>query len=334
MRALFLKVREQLQQGCALVLAVVAETEGSAPRGAGAMMLAGPRGMLYGSVGGGALEAAVLREAEKCLAQKRSALYCFDLGQVPAGDPAQSLGMACGGKASVSLQYMDPADGYWHSLASGALSAMEVDLSAALLIDTARQTIALEKAVEPGACVPCFEPSGSRDGVFRFRLEGPERAFLFGGGHIALALSPILKSVGFRVCVMDDRPEFADPARFPDAERAVCASFSELSARLDIPEDAYAVVVTSGHLHDFEVLEQLLRRDLAYVGVIGSRKKTAAVNEKLRAAGIDEERLARVHAPIGLAIGAVTPQEIAVSIAAEMIAVRAVRRKLGRSVSQ
>ena len=103
---------------------------------------------------------------------------------------------------------------------------------------------------------------------------------------------------------------------------------------LDIPEDAYAVVVTSGHLHDFEVLEQLLRRDLAYVGVIGSRKKTAAVNEKLRAAGIDEERLARVHAPIGLAIGAVTPQEIAVSIAAEMIAVRAERRKLGRSVSQ
>ena len=155
----------------------------------------------------------------------------------------------------------------------------------------------------------------------------PERAFIFGGGHIAAALAPILKSVGFLVVVMDDRAEFADPERFPDAAQVVCGDFRTLEKFFTFCESDYAVVITSGHIHDFEVEEQLLRRELAYIGVIGSRKKTAAVNAKLREAGISEEALAKVHTPIGLAIGAVTPEEIAVSIAAEMIQVRAERRK-------
>ena len=155
----------------------------------------------------------------------------------------------------------------------------------------------------------------------------PERAFIFGGGHIAAALAPILKSVGFLVVVMDDRAEFADPARFPDAAQAVCGDFRHLAKSFTFCESDYAVIVTSGHMHDFEVEEQLLRQELAYIGVIGSRKKTAAVNAKLREAGISEEQLAKVHTPIGLAIGAVTSEEIAVSIAAEMIQVRAERRK-------
>ena len=155
----------------------------------------------------------------------------------------------------------------------------------------------------------------------------PERALIFGGGHIAAALAPILKSVGFRVIVMDNREEFADPARFPDAAQVVCGDFRHLAKFFTFCKSDYAVVVTSGHVHDFEVEEQLLCLNLAYIGVIGSRKKTAAVNAKLREAGISEEQIAKVHTPIGLAIGAVTPEEIAVSIAAEMIQVRAERRK-------
>ena len=151
-----------------------------------------------------------------------------------------------------------------------------------------------------------------------------------GGGHIAKALTPILASVDFRVVVMYERPEFAANGRFPRASQVVCGDFGRLDGVFTFRENDYAVVVTSGHVHDFEVEEQLLRKELAYVGVIGSRKKTAAVNEKLRAAGITEDQLAKVHTPIGLAIGAVTPEEIAVSIAAEMIAVRAERRKNGR----
>ena len=129
---------------------------------------------------------------------------------------------------------------------------------------------------------------------------------------------------------MDDRPEFAAKERFPNAVQVVCGDFGRLDGVFPFRDNDYAVVVTSGHQYDFEVEEQLLRRSLAYVGVIGSRKKTAAVNAKLKAAGILEEKLAQVHTPIGLDIGAVTPEEIAVSIAAEMIAVRAERRKNGR----
>ena len=157
--------------------------------------------------------------------------------------------------------------------------------------------------------------------------ERPQRAIIFGGGHIAAALAPILRSVEFRVIVMDERPEFATNERFPDAAQVVCGSFGHLSDLFTFGGNDYAVVVTSGHMHDFEVEEQILRHDLAYIGVIGSRKKTAAVNAKLREAGITEEQLAKVHTPIGLDIGAETPEEIAVSIAAEMIAVRAERRK-------
>ena len=157
--------------------------------------------------------------------------------------------------------------------------------------------------------------------------EVPSRAIIFGGGHIAAALAPILNSVDFRVAVIDERPEFAANERFPDAAQVVCGSFGHLSDLFTFGENDYAVVVTSGHIHDYEVEEQILRHDLAYIGVIGSRKKTAAVNAKLREAGITEEQLAKVHTPIGLDIGAETPEEIAVSIAAEMIQVRADRWK-------
>jgi xanthine dehydrogenase accessory factor len=157
--------------------------------------------------------------------------------------------------------------------------------------------------------------------------EPPQRAVIFGGGHVAKALVPILSSVDFRVIVMDERSEFATNERFPDAAQVVCGSFGHLDQLFTFNENDYAVVVTSGHQHDYEVEEQILRQDLAYTGVIGSRKKTAAVNAKLRAAGITEEQLAKVHTPIGLDIGAKTPEEIAVSIAAEMIQVRAERRR-------
>ena len=139
---------------------------------------------------------------------------------------------------------------------------------------------------------------------FSLPLPIGERAVIFGAGHIARALVPLLRSVEFRPVVYDDRPALADPAAFPDAERVVC-----------------------GHLHDLEIQEQILRQELAYVGVIGSRAKIAAVNARLREAGISEEKLRTVHTPVGTPIKAVTPAEIAVSITGEMIYERACRRE-------
>ncbi len=305
MFAILETIKDRMAQGEDLVLAVVRETEGSVPRRKGAAMLISSSGILKGSIGGGALEAAVLRAAKDCLVQKRCQALAFGLdgGKLltqNAGD-ALPTGMICGGTAAVWLQYIRSGDRTWQEQCDQALLLLKDGCSAQL----------------------SFDP-------FSIPLDPPERALLFGGGHIAKALTPILASVDFRVVVMDDRPEFAANERFPHAAQVVCGDFGHLERLFTFRDNDYAVLVTSGHQHDLEVEEQLLRRNLAYVGVIGSRKKTAAVNAKLKAAGIPEEKLAQVHTRIGLEIGAVTPEEIAVSIAAEMIAVRAERRKNGR----
>ena len=137
----------------------------------------------------------------------------------------------------------------------------------------------------------------------------------------------MLRSIGFRVTVFDDRPELVTPERFPDVEALICGDFGAIGDYITTEPDDYVVVMTSGHTYDFTVQEQILRRPAAYVGVIGSRAKTASVNARLRAAGVDEAAIASIHTPVGVAIKAVTPAEIAVSIAGEMIYERALRRE-------
>ncbi len=317
MQEIFDKMREGLDAGKDMVLAVILEASGSTPRGKGAAMLSGRRGLLAGSIGGGALEGAALRRVRQCLEEKRSEKLQFLLDSGALRTPEEiATGMICGGEVSLWLQYIDASREGSHRLAKDALSVMKDGGKAFLRFDLQTQEIS----------VAMREVSEGPD-VFFIPFGPAERAVLFGAGHVAQALAPILKSVDFRVVVMDDRPEFADPSLFPEAAQVICGDFRHLSTFFTLCESDYAVVVTSGHQHDFEVEEQILQQELAYIGVIGSRKKTAAVNAKLRAAGITEAQLAKVHTPIGLSIGAVTPAEIAVSIAAEMIQVRAERRK-------
>ena len=132
---------------------------------------------------------------------------------------------------------------------------------------------------------------------------------------------------GYYVNDVDDRPELVTRERFPTADAVVCCDLDHLADAVPVGGEDYVVVMTNGHSHDFAVQEQVLRGQYAYIGVIGSRAKTASVNARLRAAGIREEAIAAVHTPIGTAIKAVTPEEIAVSIAGEMICVRATRRE-------
>ena len=134
---------------------------------------------------------------------------------------------------------------------------------------------------------------------------------------------PAVAAVGFRPVVYDDRPEFADPARFPQAEVVLCGDFLSLGEQVRVTPDDYVVIMTRGHQADYEVLAQTLRSGAKYLGCIGSKKKLALCKERLLAAGFTEEEYQRVHAPIGLAIGAETPEENAVSVTAELIAVRA-----------
>ena len=152
-----------------------------------------------------------------------------------------------------------------------------------------------------------------------------ERLILCGGGHVSLEVAHIARRLEFELVIIDDRPEFASRDRFPMAGQVVCAPFLEALDALGSRESDYYVILTRGHAHDRDCLEHVLRGKYAYAGMIGSRTKVAAVKAALEAAGIAREILDGVHSPIGLPIGAQTPAEIAVSIAAELVWERARR---------
>jgi xanthine dehydrogenase accessory factor len=147
--------------------------------------------------------------------------------------------------------------------------------------------------------------------------------YIFGGGHVSTEIVPLAARVGFKVVVIDDREEYAGPDRFPQATKVQCRPFAGVLKKLDIDHTSYIVIVTRGHMHDKTILEQSLKTDAKYIGMIGSRRKRDMIYDKLLEEGFTQDDLERVCSPIGLDIGAETPEEIAVSIAAELIKVRA-----------
>lgn len=168
-------------------------------------------------------------------------------------------------------------------------------------------------------------------GTFYFEAFGEDRSILvepyfpepqllvFGGGHIALPLVEFAAKAGFKVTVVDDRPSFANPGRFPAAERVICENFSKAFETLKLTPSTFVVIVTRGHRHDKMCLEQVMHYKTAYTGMIGSRRRIQGLKELLISEGHSEALLERVCAPIGLEIGAVTPEEIAISILAQVI---------------
>ena len=163
---------------------------------------------------------------------------------------------------------------------------------------------------------------GGRMQVFIEPIEGVPTLCIFGAGHVAQPLARMAKAVGFRVEVADDRVKFANRARFPEVDLLVVDSFAEAAAQLTLGRNSYAVVVTRGHKGDAEALQAALGRDLRFVGLLGSRPKMVHILADLEQRGVPPSELARVHCPLGIEIGATSPEEIAVSILAEMIAVR------------
>jgi xanthine dehydrogenase accessory factor len=260
MHDLYEEVVRLKAEGKRAVLATIVRAQGSTPREVGAKMLVYEDGSIRETIGGGNLEAAVIREALDTLAAGEPRLVHHDL----TGPEASDVGMICGGVLDVF-----------------------------------------------------FEPIGW----------GP-KVFLFGGGHVSLPVARLSKGVGFRVAVIDNRSEFANRERFPEAEEVVAEEFSSAVEKLKIDGESYVVILTRGHVYDQEVLEWALGKEARYIGMIGSRKKTQTIFRNLRGKGIPEEKLAAVHSPIGLDIGALTPEEIAVSIVAELIRER--RKGKGR----
>ena len=149
------------------------------------------------------------------------------------------------------------------------------------------------------------------------------KAYIFGGGHVALALDPVLRHIDFDTTIIDDRPEYANAERFPQSEVIVCENFDHCFDEIEPDEDSFLIIVTRGHRGDLQVLRQALRKPHAYLGMIGSRHKNSILVKQLLEEGFTQEELDKVYTPIGLSIKSETPEEISISIAAEMIMVRA-----------
>ena len=311
MNGIFTTLLYEMEKHHDTVLCTIIADSGSTPRGKGAQMLVGDAGLLSGTIGGGAVEGGAIALGQTLLRERRSAVHEYKLRH----NDGEDIGMVCGGDVTVHLQFIAAGDPVWKELAGSVLHRIAL-----------RQPGALVLALNGGA--PALRDAPETDSAhIALPLPIGERAILFGAGHCSLALCPLLTTVGFRVTVVDDRPELVTKERFPTADAVICCDLERGTETVPIGEEDYVVVMTNGHSHDFAVQEQVLRGRYAYIGVIGSRAKTASVNARLREAGISEAAIASVHTPIGTAIKAVTPEEIAVSIAGEMICVRATRRE-------
>jgi xanthine dehydrogenase accessory factor len=238
----------------AAALVTVVATEGSTPQKAGAKMVVYADGRIVGTIGGGCLEAEMIRRARHAIETRRTELAQYDLTPDQAGED----GLVCGGRMQVFI-----------------------------------------------------EP-----------LVGTPALLLFGAGHVAQPLARLAKSCGFRVEVADDRLKFANRERFPDADLILVEPVGEAAARMTVGRNSYAVVVTRGHKGDADALQAVLGKGLRFVGLLGSRPKAIHVMRELEERGVGTETLAEIHVPLGVEIGAQSPEEIAVSIAAELIAVR------------
>ena len=320
-------ILRKLEDGTGAELVSVVEASGSTPRGAGALLAVFGDGTATGTVGGGNVEFEATNLARELVTQEKNALRYFRFVQ---GDAA-SLGMVCGGDVTLHFQYLSPADEKTLNLLRDLLAACRQNTDRWLVRRLEGETVTF-MALAGRAGFHDERPFPEdllrnqavwRDGWFALPVVKAGRVYLFGGGHVSQALVRAILPLGFRPVVYDDRPEFTDPALFPGVEETVCGPFGELERHVTVTEDDYVVIMTRGHQADYEVLTKTIRSGAKYIGCIGSRKKLSICRDRLLEAGFTAEEYARVHAPIGLAIGAETPAEIAVSVAAEMIAVRA-----------
>jgi xanthine dehydrogenase accessory factor len=319
----------------ALALVTVAKVSGSVPRGAGSRMALRRDGSIVGTVGGGLPEARAKERALACLAEGRGSTLLVEMkGEVAAGPE-----LICGGEAEIWIELVsDPAP--WAAAVAAVDRGETVVIASSpakglvAVMDGGGRAIAgsaegLDAAALADARRSGLPQLGNADGLLYSPIEPPERLLILGGGHVGLALARAAVALSFQVRVADPRPEFSAPSRFPLEVECVTAPFVEAIEAFPFGPSASVVIVSPGHLGDLECARAILRRDYRYAGLIGSRRKCRMLMAQLKAEGYPGDKVESLRAPIGLDIGAETPEEIAVAIAAELIAVRRSSASLG-----
>jgi len=311
--------------GSRAVLATVVERRGSAPRDPGASLALNDLGEIAGSVTGGCVEPAVIREAQEILDGGPPRLKEYGI----ADDQAFEVGLSCGGTVAILIAPFDL------SLVPPLSAAVEADRAVALTVAARGKAIGAQQLREhpTGAVARLLEAGESAladvDGetVFVHALTPRPAMYVFGAIDHAAALASVGKLLGYRVTVCDARAAFVTRERFPEADELVVEWPDRFLGRAPVDASTVICVLTHDEKFDVPALLAALETPAVYIGAMGSKVTTADREERLRAEGVDDAGLGRIHAPIGLAIGGRTPEEVAVAIGAEIVEATALARR-------
>jgi xanthine dehydrogenase accessory factor len=294
MEPILSEIIRRTDAGERVVLCIVVATRGSTPQEKGAKMLVVGDGRTFGTLGGGCVEAEVRKRAVELLSENVSKLLDFHLDH----DYGWDDGLICGGVMEIFVQVIDRQhDGMYRR----ALEAVQSQVPMTLRVPYEQEGKSKEYVEEIGP---------------------PPTLVIAGAGHVGQALGDIAAKLDFNVTVIDDRVDYASEQRFPLAKRRIVGDIESELRKLAINAGTYIVIVTRGHRHDGQSLHAVIDSPAKYIGLIGSKAKIKLIHDDLVAKGVSPQKLSRVYAPIGYNIGAVSVPEIAVSIAAELIAVR------------
>jgi xanthine dehydrogenase accessory factor len=336
---IYKKAAEVLKTGENIALITVISTTGSTPGKVGYKMLVWSKdSKTLGTIGGGLVEAEIIDSAKNMLPTPENKVVKISLGKTE--DDERGI---CGGSIEFLIETFDKKGLPLFEQLTGTIENADKGVLLSIispgrppeksLLQNAGQvstvthinlspemTESVQKLIAKEESAKISTEDGTQ--LFIEAVAEVPMVFIFGAGHLAYYIAQYAKSLNFRITVCDDRPEFANKERFPDADNIIVESFGSVFDKIKINKNSYIVIVTKGHKYDEIVLEQAVKTDAKYIGMIGSKRKVLTIFKHLQERGVPQETLKKVHSPIGISIGAVTPEEIALSIVCELIKIR------------
>ncbi|WP_147565467.1 XdhC family aldehyde oxidoreductase maturation factor [Clostridium tyrobutyricum] len=334
MNDIYKNIYKYLTQDRSILIATIYTSEGSSPRTSGAKMIIFKDKSIYGTIGGGRLEAQVIEASSKVFEKKENLIMKFDLNGVRDTD------MICGGAVEVIIEYLSSKNADCVELYKEVANSID-SLNSCYIITSIDTKINSVKYDLYRDCKFIFNKFTNNKCVYNIIKDNlrklksvkinsgliivepvlvKENVFIFGAGHVSQQIAKLTSMVGFNTIVIDDRAEFANKNKFPEADKIlVLDDFKNCMDSLDIDDRSYIIIVTRGHKSDLIVLKQALKTRAYYIGGMGSKRKKLEFFNKLKDDGFDDKALGRIFIPIGIEIGSETPEEIAVSIVAELI---------------
>lgn len=319
-----------------MALVTVIHTNGSVPRHAGSKMLVNAAGVYRGTVGGGKGEARAIALAGECITRKSAATLTLEF----KGMEVEGQDMICGGTCLILVEALGDREPYriaferlrqgertlFAKVVTGVTGGSGREVTTAVLGESGQAlwgALPSPAGKKAGQALRGGTPAYlEEEGVFLDPVFPEEKLLILGGGYVGRAVAFQASGLDFKITVADDRQEFSAAGRFPPGVEALCGSYTEIVRSFPFDSATYVVMVTRGHLTDLECVRALLPRKYRYAGFIGSERKAKLLREQLAGDGFEQAKIDALHAPIGLAINAETPAEIAVAILAEIVAVR------------